>query len=120
MSQTAIKIIAVILFALAAAFLYGWGVVKSNNLEKDLYRQLYTKGANKILKYLKKNEFISMTEIEKQVDGIKASEFYSKKKAAVQDKKEFSRNLVRTMLSQNLLREDMQNGKKVYYLQERK
>ncbi|MDD3360142.1 MAG: hypothetical protein PHW34_00530 [Hespellia sp.] len=120
MSHTAIKVIAIILFALAAAFLYGWGVIKSNHLEKDLYQQLYTRGANKVMKYLKKNEWISMMEIEKQVDGIKASEFYSKKKAAVQDKREFSRNLVKTMLEQNLIKEESRNGKKGYSLQERK
>lgn len=114
MSQTAIKIIAIILFALAAAFLYGWGVIKSSHLDEDLYHRLYSKGAEKVLKYLKTNDFILMTEIENQVDGIKASVFYSKKRAAVQDKRDFARNLVKTMMERNLLEEDMVSGKKAY------
>lgn len=120
MSHTAVKIIAIILFALAAAFLYGWGVIKSSHLDQDLYQRLYTKAADKVLKYLKKNDYISMMEIENQVDGIKASTFYSKKKAAVQNKRDFSRELVKIMMERNLITEELLKGKKVYRLQERK
>lgn len=120
MSPTVIKIIAIILFAVAAALLYGWGVIKSQHLDEDLYRKLYIKGADGVLKVLKKKDYILMTEIENQVQNIQASVFYSKRRASVQDKRDFARKLVQTMMERDLIEEDMINGKKAYRRKEGK
>ncbi|MDD2979331.1 MAG: hypothetical protein PHN80_05095 [Hespellia sp.] len=116
MSDTVIKIIGVLLFALAAAFLYGWGVIKSQNQQKELYEILNRKAATKIKKYLKSHAYITYTETQEQVSDIKASQFYSRNRAMVQDKKEFSRKLLASMVEQKILIEDMVQGKKVYRL----
>ena len=46
-------IIGIVLFAIATMILYGWGIVKQKNQTNDLMNLLFSKGQDKIKKYLK-------------------------------------------------------------------
>ena len=48
-------IIGIVLFAIATMILYGWGIVKQKNQTNDLMNLLFSKGQDKIKKYLKMN-----------------------------------------------------------------
>ena len=53
-------IIGIVLFAIATMILYGWGIVKQKNQTNDLMNLLFSKGQDKIKKYLKQNEYITI------------------------------------------------------------
>ncbi len=109
-------IIGILLFALATAIIYAWGLKKSGTQQKDLLQILYSKGASKVIKKLKIQEYITRSEIEHEVLGVTASEFYSRRKAVVTDKKEFTRTLIEFMMSKNLITEVVESNKRVYIL----
>lgn len=106
--------IGILLFAMATAFVYGWGVIKQHNQAKDLSNLLYSKGVDKVKKYLKTHDTITASEMEKLVEGMKASLFYSKNRAVVVDTKDFVRQLTAYMIEYHLLEETSINGKVVY------
>lgn len=112
-------IIGILLFAIATAIIYAWGMMKSVRQNTDLSHMLYSKAAKKVKKYLEKNGEISFPEIQKQVEDVKAGLFYSSKKAVVTDKKQFAANLVQIMQKADLLEEISENHKKAYRLKKK-
>lgn len=95
----------ILVFAVLGAILYIWGLRKSMTQQQDLMRILYQRGANKVLKMLKKQPVMTLGEIEHAVKNVTAAEFYSKKRAVVSDSKEFTKALVEQMISMQLLEE---------------
>ena len=63
-------IIGIILFAIVTMIIYGWGIVKQKNQTKDLMNLLFSKGQDKIKKYLKQNEYITISQVEQICDGL--------------------------------------------------
>ena len=61
-------IIGIILFAIVTMIIYGWGIVKQKNQTKDLMNLLFSKGQDKIKKYLKQNEYITISQVEQICD----------------------------------------------------
>ncbi len=116
MSNGMQTIIGILLFAVATAIIYAWGLKKTGAQQKDLLQILYGKGAQKVIKKLKTQKFITKSEIEQEVLGVTASQFYSRKKAVVTDKKEFTRTLIEFMMNKNLIMEDVDSNKRVYKL----
>ena len=49
-------IIGIALFAIVTMILYGWGIVKQKNQTSDLMNLLFSKGQDKIKKYLAKRK----------------------------------------------------------------
>ncbi|WP_312352866.1 hypothetical protein [Aminipila sp.] len=96
-------LIGILLFAISTSILYVWGLKKSMKQTATLKEMLLTKGANKVMAYLKKNDSISKKEIQDLVSDIKASEFYSKKTVVVQNEIEFTNTLISFMLDKNLI-----------------
>jgi len=92
-------LIGILLFAISTSIVYVWGLKKSMKQTATLKEMLLTKGANKGMAYLKKNDSIS----KKEVSDIKASEFYSKKTVVVQNEIEFTNTLISFMLDKNLI-----------------
>lgn len=109
-------IIGILLFAVATAVLYAWGIWKSVRQKTDLSQMLYSKAAKKVKKYLEKNGEITFSEIQNQVRDIKAGLFYTNKKAVVTDKKQFAANLVQIMEKADMIEENSLNHKKNYRL----
>lgn len=104
-------IIGIILFAIVTALLYLWGLKKSLNKREKLSEILYNKCANKVLSELKKKDKITVDEVEHIINGVKASEFYSRQKAVIIKPKEYSKRLAEKMCEQKLIRKDEKSNK---------
>lgn len=65
-------ILGILAFALITAVLYVWGLHKSMTQQQDLERILLNKSAQKVISYLKKHESISLEEIARLCQGVKA------------------------------------------------
>ncbi len=106
--------IGILLFAMATAFIYGWGIIKQHNQTRDLSKLLLSKGVDRVQRYLKKHDTISVKEMEELVKGMKASLFYSKNRAVVMEPRDFVRQLTSYMKEYHLLEEKRVDGKVVY------
>lgn len=96
-------IIGIVLFALATAVLYVWGLRKSVGQRTDLNRILLNRCGNKVVKYLRKNGKITQAQIATQIAGVTASEFWSKKRLMVQEPKKFSKEVIVFLLDQQYI-----------------
>ena len=96
-------VLGILLFALATAVLYVWGLRKSMTQEADLERILLNKCAGTVVKYLRKQEKIPKKEIPPLIQGVRAGMFWSKNRIRVQDPAAFAPKLVGYMLEQQLL-----------------
>ena len=103
-------ILGILAFALITAVLYVWGLHKSMTQQQDLERILLNKSAQKVVSYLKKHESISLDEIAQLCRGVKAGQFWSRQKAAVQNTKAFAPKLAQYMTEQ-LLIQKLPNGR---------
>ena len=93
-------ILGILAFAVVIAVLYVWGLKKSYTQSADLERILLSKSAGKVVNYLKKNEEITLSQL---CTGVKAGQFWSRQKAAVQNPKAFAPKLAQYMVEQLLL-----------------
>lgn len=96
-------LLGILLFAVAGAVLYVWGLKKSVTQGDELQRMLLHKCGGKVIKYLKSNESISEKEIAKLVDGVQAAQFWSRRRAAVRDPKKFAKELTEFLLDQQYI-----------------
>lgn len=103
-------IIGIILFALATAILYVWGLRKSVGQGADLTRILLNRCGNKVIKYLKKHKTITEAEVARQIDGVTASEFWSRKRLMVQQPKKFAKQVVTFLLDQQYIESAGKDG----------
>lgn len=103
-------ILGILAFALITAVLYVWGLHKSMTQQGDLERILLSKSAQKVVSYLKKHESISLEEIARLCQGVKAGQFWSRQKAAVQNPEVFASKLAQYMTEQ-LLIQKLPNGR---------
>ena len=71
-------IIGIILFAIATMILYGWGIVNKKIKQSDLMNLLFSKGQDKIKKYLKQNEYITISQVEQFAKGLEAKQPFQK------------------------------------------
>lgn len=96
-------IVGIVLFAIASAILYVWGLRKSMTQAADLERILLNKSAAHVMQYLKQHPTISQKEMARQIKNVKAGLFWSRKQVQVQDATVFAKKLARYMLEQQLL-----------------
>lgn len=96
-------ILGIILFALVTAILYVWGLRKSVAQNADLTRILLNRCGNKIVKYLRKHGTITKKQIAKEIDGITAGEFWSKKRLKVQQPEEFAGQVITFLVDQQYI-----------------
>lgn len=95
--------IGIFLFAVASAILYVWGLKKSVNQQADMTRILLSRCGNRIIKYLKKHESITLSEAARQIDGVTASEFWSRKRLTVMEPEKFAVQVVQFLVEQQYL-----------------
>ncbi len=103
--NTVQTILGVLSFALITAVLYAWGLHKSMTQREDLERILLSKSARKVVNYLKEHESISLEEMSRLCKDVKAGQFWSRQKAAVQNPQAFAPKLARYMTEQLLIKE---------------
>lgn len=109
-------IIGILSFAVVTSIIYAWGIKKTINQQKELSNMLYSKGAQRVIKKLKNQKVMTKSEIEEEIKEIKISAPFSRKKAIVADKKEFTKTLVQLMIKKGLMRETIEGNKRVYTL----
>ena len=71
-------IIGIALFAIVTMILYGWGIVKQKNQTSDLMNLLFSKGQDKIKKYLKQHEYVTISQVEQICEGLEAKQPFSR------------------------------------------
>ena len=92
-------IIGIALFAIVTMILYGWGIVKQKNQTSDLMNLLFSKGQDKIKKYLKQHEYVTISQVEQICEGLEAKQPFSRNKAVVKDKRNSSKEISMRMTS---------------------
>ena len=96
-------ILGVLLFAVATAVLYAWGLGKSMDQKTDLARNLLSACGSKVVRYLKKNDTITVKEVARQIEDVSVGQFWSRNKLTVQDADKFSRQVVDFLLDQQYI-----------------
>lgn len=99
-------IMGIVLFAIATMILYGWGIVKQKNQTNDLMNLLFSKGQDKIKKYLKQHKYITISQVEQICEGLEAKQPFSRNRAVVKDKRDYAKKLVEYMLKTNQLKQE--------------
>ena len=98
-------LLGILAFAVITAVLYVWGLHKSMTQQADLERILLNKSARKVVRYLKGHESISLEEMGRLCQGVKAGQFWSRQKAAIQNPRDFAPKLAQYMTEQLLVRQ---------------
>lgn len=106
-------LLGILLFALATALLVVWGMRKSYFQNETLMNMLLSKSSQRVMQYLKTHDTITEPQMRKLVEGIHASEFYSRTRATVQADKAFTTRLIDAMLHDGLI-EPAQKGRQIY------
>lgn len=90
----------ILMFALVTAVIYVWGLRKSVGQQERMATLLLVGCKNKVVKYLKSHDSISVKEIEKLIKGVKVGEFWSRKRLTVTEPNKFSAQLIKFMTEQ--------------------
>ena len=104
----------VLLFALATAAVYGWGLWRTARQNQDLANLLSSRGVTKIRKTLRKKGPLSAVELEPAVSGLTARLPFTREQIAVTDPKAFLQSILPYMVRQKLITEEKENGRTVY------
>ena len=63
-------ILGILLFAVAGAILYAWGLKKSMDQQEDLHRCLMSACGSRVVRHLKKHGTVTKVEVAALVDGL--------------------------------------------------
>lgn len=96
-------ILGILLFAVAAAILYVWGLKKSMGQQEDMTRNLLHACGSRVLKYLKKHDTISASEIANVIEGVTVRQFWSRSRMTVQNGKDFAPQVIDFLLDQQYI-----------------
>lgn len=96
-------LLGILLFALATAILYVWGLHKSMGQSADLTRILLNRCGNKVVGFLKKHDTVTEAEIAQLISGVTAGEFWSRKHLVVQEPKQFAGQVINFLLDQQYI-----------------
>ena len=106
----------VLLFALATAILYVWGLWRGMRQKQDLSHMLSAKGISKVKKALKKSGPLTRKELEPFVKGLTARQPFSKEQIGVTEPDKFLDSILPYMVRQKMIREEKRENKTVYQL----
>lgn len=93
-------ILGILLFALATAVLYVWGLKKSVGQREDLDRSLMSACGSRVVRYLKKHDTITEAETAALIEGMTVGPFWSRQKLRVQDGTKVSGQVIAFLLDQ--------------------
>ena len=102
--------ISILLFAVVTAVLYVWGLKKAVSQSEDLGRILLVRCGRRVLSYLKKHETITLEEITQQITGVKAGQFWSRKRLTVVEPEKFAGQVVEFLLDQQYIQPAQDKG----------
>lgn len=106
----------ILLFALATMVIYGWGLWRSMNQNKDLSNLLCSKGIARIKKALKKNGQMSRKEMEIVVKDLRVHQPFTREQMGVTDPQKFLDSILPYMVKQRIILEIKENHKISYRL----
>ncbi len=106
----------VLLFALATAIIYAWGLWRTMKQQQDLSNMLSAKGVAIIKKTLRKNRAMTRHDLEPVVKDLTAKQPFSREQIAVTDPKQFLDSVLPYMVKQRIITEEKENGRTVYRL----
>ncbi|SHE99755.1 hypothetical protein [Caloramator proteoclasticus] len=109
-------VIYVLSIALITAFLIIYGRAKEYYLPTELTNKLYIKCRDKILKYLSKNKSATYKELEREIEGVTAKVFWSRKVMTVLDSKKMVKGIIDSLLKQDKIQILESDGKKLVVL----
>jgi hypothetical protein len=106
----------ILMFAVVAAVIYGWGLKKSQHQQQDLNALLYSKCTQKIKKAIRKSGPMTQKEIEQLLVGTTAGQLYSKQKLTITEPEAFTSELLEFLIKRHVLTCKIQNGISYYHL----
>ncbi|GAA0736404.1 hypothetical protein [Clostridium oceanicum] len=111
-----IYLICVILITMVMVYI---GTIKERNVGANLTNKLYTKCAEKVIKYLNKNECASLNDIQNVIRGVTTSIFWTRKKVQVQNPLNFSKVLMDKLYKEGKVSIEMRKNKQIYMLKQK-
>jgi flagellar basal body-associated protein FliL len=111
--DTVTIIIGIILFAIATMIIYAWGLSKQRRQSSDLMNLLFSKGEAKVKKHLKKNEYITLQDVEKFSENLEAKMPFSANRAVVKNKRDYAQKLLAYMVKTGQIEQEGNRYKKV-------
>lgn len=93
----------ILLFAGVTAVLYAWGLIKSQRQEGELINSLWHKGQRVAMKAIARGRKQTRSQLERRLQGLSVSLFYSKNRLSVQDAGTFAQILLQNMVERGLL-----------------
>ena len=103
----------ILLFAGVTAVLYTWGLIKSQRQEGELINSLWHKGQRVAMKAIARGGKQTRFQLERRLQGLSVSLFYSKNRLSVQDAGTFAQILLQNMVERGLLL--IEDGNQVQY-----
>lgn len=103
----------ILLFAGVTAVLYTWGLIKSQRQEGELINSLWHKGQRVAMKAIACGGKQTRPQLERRLQGLSVSLFYSKNRLSVQDAGTFAQILLQNMVKSGLLL--IEDGNQVQY-----
>lgn len=103
----------ILLFAGVTAVLYTWGLIKSQRQEGELINSLWHKGQRVAMKAIARGGKQTRSQLERRLQGLSVSLFYSKNRLSVQDAGTFAQILLQNMVERGLLL--IEDGNQVQY-----
>lgn len=110
----------VLMFAVAAMILYGWGIYRQMCKQGDLSRMLLSKGVSAVRKYLKQSGEGTRQDLIGCISGLSAGLPFSRDKLSVTEPSKFLDSVLKYMEDQRMLRSEKRKGKFVYFLEHKK
>lgn len=106
----------ILLFAGVTAVLYAWGLIKSQRQEGELINSLWHKGQRVVMKAIARGGKQTRPQLERRLQGLSVSLFYSKNRLSVQDAGTFAQILLQNMVERGLLLIQYDNQTQYYSL----
>ena len=106
----------ILLFAGVTAVLYAWGLIKSQRQEGELINSLWHKGQRVVMKAIARGGKQTRPQLERRLQGLSVSLFYSKNRLSVQDAGTFAQILLQNMVKSGLLLIQYDNQTQYYSL----
>ena len=95
--------VGILLFALASAVLYAWGLAKAADQEDTLHRNLMHACGSRVVKRLKKQETLTEREIAQLIEGVTVGQFWSRNKIKVQDGRKVAPQVIEFLVEQQYI-----------------
>ena len=93
----------ILMFAAVTAALYVWGLRKSMAQQSDLTRYLMNACGSRVVRYLKKHPTITAAQVAKEIEGVKAGQFWSRNRLQVENGKKVSGQVIDFLLDQQYI-----------------